>query len=263
MQENKKNLDYDDISKFIDSIDVYSDEEIIEKIDYILNYFQKAHLYNLEKSFKILSIKTIKDLNEKTRLIKKFFYNDSIHRIICYDWESILASINNLDENNMIIVLKQLFPNYRYEESSQTPNIPNNLKFGIELEYHNASFQQIRKMFDTKEIETIMKSLSIPTHIITKITNNSDFEKENEFSKWIFSKETDDNLPEAASPIMTNTLDNTNQIKAICELFKALGAQVYGGTGLHINVGADYFKGNINALKYLLIIWSEWIRCSA
>lgn len=56
---------------------------------------------------------------------------------------------------------------------------------------------------------------------------------------------------------MINTLDNLNEIKAMCSLFKALGAQTDGETGLHINVGVDYFKGKIEALEYLLIIWGE------
>ena len=258
MEENKSRMEYDDICKFIDSIDNYSDEEIYEKLDYIICYLQQAHLYGLAKNFKILAIKTIKNLNLKIELIKKFFYKDNLYRDYCYNWNSILSTIDNLDEKDKIIVFKGLFSNYTFDNNLQILNIPSNLKFGIELEYCKVSFTEIKKIFETKTITTIMKSLSIPIYLINEITNNSDFEKENEFDKWIFSKEADDDhLPEASSPIMTNTLDNLNQIKAICMIFKALGAQVNGETGLHINIGVDFFNDNIDALKYLLIIWSE------
>lgn len=36
MEENKSRMEYDDICKFIDSIENYSDEEIYEKLDYII-----------------------------------------------------------------------------------------------------------------------------------------------------------------------------------------------------------------------------------
>lgn len=257
MGENKSRMEYDYICKFIDSIENYSDEEIYEKLDYIIWYLQQVHLYDLVNKFKLLAIKTINNLNIKIELIKKFYYKDNLYRDYCYNWNSIILSIDNLEEKDKIIIFKQLFSNYTFDENLQTLNIPTNLKFGIELEYCKVSFTEIQKIFETKTLTTIMKSLSIPIYLISKITNNSDFEKENEFSKWIFSKETDDDLPEASSPIMTNTLDNLNQIKAICMIFKVLGAQIHGGTGLHINIGVDYFNGNIDALKYLLIIWSE------
>lgn len=107
-------------------------------------------------------------------------------------------------------------------------------------------------------ILSIMNAISIPKDLINHIIRNNDFEKKNEFNKWIFSKELiNDDYPEVSSPIMTNTLDNLNEIKAMCTLFNAFGVQTNGGTGLHINVGVDYFKGKIDALKYLIIIWSE------
>ena len=56
---------------------------------------------------------------------------------------------------------------------------------------------------------------------------------------------------------MKNTIDCLSQLKSICLLFKALCAKTHGGTGLHINIGIDYFNGNIDALKYLLLIWGE------
>ena len=156
------------------------------------------------------------------------------------------------------MIFNILFSEIKFEEFTKCLNIPNDLKFGIELEYCNVSFECIKKLFTTNMILSIMNAISIPKDLINHIIRNNDFEKKNEFNKWIFSKELiNDDYPEVSSPIMTNTLDNLNEIKAMCTLFNAVGVQTNGGTGLHINVGVDYFKGKIDALKYLIIIWSE------
>ena len=54
---------------------------------------------------------------------------------------------------------------------------------------------------------------------------------------------------------MTNDLDNFNQILAICLFFKSIG--VNSGSGLHINIGADYLECNEKAINNLLKIWGE------
>ena len=56
---------------------------------------------------------------------------------------------------------------------------------------------------------------------------------------------------------MQNNLDDLNQIATICTLLKALNARLHGGTGLHINVGADYLECNERAIENLLRIWGE------
>ena len=62
---------------------------------------------------------------------------------------------------------------------------------------------------------------------------------------------------EVSTPILQNNLFDLNQIVAICTLYKALNAQLDGGTGLHINIGVDYLECNEKAIENLLKIWGE------
>lgn len=103
-----------------------------------------------------------------------------------------------------------------------------------------------------------MHGLKIPDDFVNQITNHLIFEKKNAFTKWVLSKECgNDWTPEISSPIMTNTLNDLNQLKAICLLVKELGAMTNETTGLHINIDANYFEGNVETLQNLLIIWGE------
>ncbi len=56
---------------------------------------------------------------------------------------------------------------------------------------------------------------------------------------------------------MQNNLFDLNQIVAICTLFKSFNSKLHGGTGLHINIGANYLEGNKKAIENLLLIWGE------
>ncbi len=251
------NEKYKEIFRFIDCINDFSDEEIYLKIDQIIRYLCEKQLYDQAEKIKILAIKKIGNLSIKLNLIKKYYFFEDEYMRHCFSWKCVMDSIENLNEQDKIAILRQLFLQQSFIENSHLLNIPNDIKFGIELEYKGVSYKQIKELFDNKSIEIMMQSLQIPTSIIDKIINNCDFEKENEFDKWIFSKEFSDDLPEVSSPIMSNTMDCLNQLESICLLFKALCAQTNGGTGLHMNIGVDYFNGNIDALKYLLIIWGE------
>lgn len=246
-----------EILSFIDRISEFSDEEICLKIDYIIRCLRENHLYDQEEEIKVLAIKNIRNLNIKLGLIKKYYFLEDGEIRYFFGWKSIMSSIQNLNDDDKIAILRQLFLHQSFTEITHLLNIPNNIKFGVELEYYGVLYEQIKEFFENKSIEIIMRALQISTSIIDKIINNCDFEKENEFDKWIFSKEYSDDSPEASSPIMLNTFDCLNQLKSICLLFKAMCAQTHGGTGLHINIGVDYFNGKIDALKFLLIIWGE------
>lgn len=135
-------------------------------------------------------------------------------------------------------------------------DLPEKLKFGVEIEVAHLPFDVIQWIFETPDVAfNIMKALEVPEETSNEIIQNSVFEVKGEFDKWIFSK--DAVGPEASSPILKNNLDDLNQIVAICTLFKALKARLNGGTGLHINVGVDYFECNEKAISNLLKIWGE------
>ncbi len=136
-------------------------------------------------------------------------------------------------------------------------DFPKRLKFGLEIEVTDVPLDEIRFLFETSSIMEIMNILEVPTDVSNVIIGNSDFEKKNEFSKWIFSSEAQMDSSEVSTPILENTLFDLNQIVAICTLYKALNARLNGGTGLHINVGADYLECNEKAIENLLKIWGE------
>ncbi len=249
--------EYDGIHSFIDHINDFSDEEVYLKMDEIICFLRENCLLGLEEKIKELAIKKIENLNMKLDLINKYYVLEDKDLKYCVNWKRIMDSMSNLNEDDKIIILRQLFLDQSFTPVLHLLNVPRNIKFGIELEYFGVSYEQMQELFDNGSIRTIMKALQIPNTTIEEVVNNSDFEKENEFDKWIFSKEHSDILPEASTPIMKNRLDCLNQLKSICLLFNALGAKTHGGTGMHINIGVDYFKGKLSALKYLLLIWEE------
>lgn len=255
MEETK--MEYTEILNYIDSIQSYSDETIEKNLDYIIQYLHKIGRYDLERKIKLISIKTIRDFDKKVNLIKKYFYIEQFG-IMIYNWYSITKILENSSDQTKKEVIKKLMANVNFEPILNYLNIPNNLKFGVELEYYGVSFEIIQKLFKIGIMEYIFDSISVPKKTTDNMIKKIDFEKENQFDKWVFSKECDrDYMPEASSPIMTNTLNDLNQIKAILMLFEILGAKNNDATGLHINIGADYFLQNENAIKKLLIIWSE------
>lgn len=245
-----------EIIDFINSINTLSSADIHSNINNIINKLHNYNIYDFDADIKILAIKSINNLDTKTKLIHKCFFDDCFETC-CYSWCNVFACINELEESDAISILKNIFLNSKFEKNLKKLNISDDIQFGVELEYADVSFQELNTLFSSNAISLIMKSLNIPKELSEKIINNSTFENKHEFDKWIFSKEFNDDLPEASSPIMKNSLNDLDEIKIICLLFYALGARTHGGTGLHINIGADYFNNNTEALKYLLLIWSE------
>lgn len=155
-------------------------------------------------------------------------------------------------------VLYELFKDEkRFSWWGERIDFPEKLKFGLEIEVANIPLDEIQCMFKSDAITLIMEILGVPNNILNAIIQNSDFQKKNEFNKWIFSPEVSTDESEASTPIMTNNLYDLNQIVAICTLLRALNARLHGGTGLHINIGVDYLECNKKAIENLLKIWGE------
>ena len=91
------------------------------------------------------------------------------------------------------MIFNILFSEIKFEEFTKCLNIPNDLKFGIELEYCNVSFECIKKLFTTNMILSIMNAISIPKDLINHIIRNNDFDKKNE-----------DGVPELSSIVEDN-----------------------------------------------------------
>lgn len=174
-------------------------------------------------------------------------------------WRVVKEYLNKiLKVVNKNKVLYELFKDERrFSWWGEKIDFPERLKFGLEIEVADIPIDEIQCIFESKAIVPIMEILGVPIDISNAIIYNSDFQKKNEFNKWIFSPEAQPDSSEASSPIMTNNLYDLNQIVAICILFKALKARLNGGTGLHINIGVDYLECNEKAIENLLKIWGE------
>lgn len=254
-----ESMNKDEIYEFLDSLKDFSDENILEFLESVIYDLKKCGYYELEKKFKLLVVHQIKNIDIKIELIKKYFYNVNGWQIgisYLYDWDSIVFVLKDMSIYDKVRILKELFGGLEFKEIKEKMNFPQDLQFGIELEYTNFNFETLKKLFNFDFLKAIMLSLNIPINIVDSIIQKIDFEKENQFDKWIFSME-DEETPEASSPIIKNELEDLNEISAICVLFKALGVKINGGVALHINVGTNYFKGNTEALNNLLIIWKE------
>ena len=216
-------MNYSEIKDFFDKIDEHSEQEILTVIQYI---------------------------NENCRS------NDNW--LLMQDFIAKIFKHKNIDKSK---ILYELFKNKsKFFWWGEKLDIPEKLKFGIEIEVANLSLDTIRSAFESNNITDILTILGVPTDISNQIIQNSDFEKKNEPDKWIFSREGEGlayDESEASSPILSNNVFDLNQIVAICTLLKALNAQLHGGTGLHINLGVDYLECNEKAIENILRIWGE------
>lgn len=189
-------------------------------------------------------ISNMQDIKEHFRWIPWSFTKEYLGKIL-----------EIVDKNK---VLYELFKDERkFSHWEEKIDFPERLKFGLEIEVADIPLDEIQCIFESNAIAPIMKILGVPTDISNAIIQNSDFQKKNEFNKWIFSPEASTDESEASTPIMTNNLYDLNQIVAICTLFKALNARLHGGTGLHINIGVDYLECNEKAIENLLKLWGE------
>jgi len=202
---------------FLDHIDEYKEQEIMSNMQDIKEYFLRNPWWYTKE------------------------YLDKILKIV--DKNKVLYGLFN-DEK-------------RFSRWEEKIDFPEKLKFGLEIEVSNIPLDEIKWIFDSNSIEYIMEILEVPTDISNAIIQNSDFQKKNEFNKWIFSPEAFTDESEASTPIMKNNLYDLNQIVAICTLFKALNARLHEATGLHINIGVDYLECNKKAIENLLKIWGE------
>lgn len=210
-------MNYRDFLNFLENEKDYTEEELLASSDMIYEYLKMSCRTRRRGNY----LKKIFEIVDKNKILPELLKHSEKFSM----WKQIL-------------------------------DVSEKINFGLEIEVANVLLEEIKELFDSNLVTDIMKFLEIPDDISEKIIGNSDFEKKDEPNKWIFSSEPCD-VSEASTPIMKNTLENLNQIVAICTLYKALGGKLHGGTGLHINIGAEYFECNEKALENMLRIWGE------
>ena len=210
-------MNYSEIKDFFDKLDEHSEQEILTVIQYI---------------------------NENCRS------NDNW--LLMQDFIAKIFKHKNIDKSK---ILYELFKNKsKFFWWGEKLDIPERLKFGIEIEVANLSLDTIRSAFESNNITDILTILGVPTDISNQIIQNSDFEKKNEPDKWIFSREGEGlayDESEASSPILSNNVFDLNQIVAICTLLVELNHPIYfcQGSAKNFKITTpeeiDLFKGLI------------------
>lgn len=247
-------MSLEDAFKIINNIDNCSEEEILEIYEDIINTLNSNYYYSVANEFIILLIKKINKINIKLELIKEYFMNEFDSSGIF----NLFRAISNLNYDEKLIIFKELFSRFKFDEVSDVLDIPTNLKLGIELEYSDVAYNALEKLFENDSINALMKTLKIDDKYCDKIIDKTIFKPISDSSKWVFTVEMDnDRMPEVSTPILKNNISDLNSLKAMFYIFYILGAKVNDWTALQVNVGADYFEGNINAIKYFLSIWGE------
>jgi hypothetical protein len=211
-------MNFNEIRDFFKNVNEHTEQEILDNMPHINRHFRTTKCWQFAKE----DIERILDIADKNKVLDELFKNEKK-----FSW---------------------------WEEKL---DFPDKLKFGVEIEVAYLPLDAIQCAYESNSIEVIMKILEVPNEISDKIIQNSEFGKKNEPNKWIFSREATSEESEASSPIMQNNVYDLNQIVAICTLLKALNAELHGGSGLHINVGADYLECNEKAIENLLKIWGE------
>lgn len=101
-------MEYTEIRNFINSIQDYSDEEILANYKNILWYLNKVESYRLAYSLEILASKTIRNIDKKVRLIHEFFYNENF----C-NWDAVIKVLENTSYEEKVLIFKKLFNNIK------------------------------------------------------------------------------------------------------------------------------------------------------
>lgn len=213
-----KTINTKDAEEFINSLSILSEEDILAKLPEIHEYLHFQRSWNVIKEY----VEKIFNYIDKHKAMEELLRNEKKFK----SWSEIL-------------------------------DFPEKLKYGVEIEVADLNIDEIQAIFDDSLVHDIFETIGVPKDIANQIIQHAVFNKKNEPDKWIFSKECGSDESEASSPIMHNNLKDLNQISAVCLLFQVLGAKLHGGTGLHINVGVDYFECNEKAIEYLLKIWGE------
>lgn len=116
-------------------------------------------------------------------------------------------------------------------------NLPQDVTFGIEIEYENIPTETISYLLSE---ERILKSWDNKTELDICEYNNIIKEYMN---------------GEINSPIMIDNIDNWKNLKLILEILNKNNAYVTNKCGGHINIGAHILENNIEYWRNFLLLW--------
>lgn len=137
-----------------------------------------------------------------------------------------------------LIDLLELVKNFDYEYLDQI-NLPNNLHFGIEIEFENGCTKTIKdhmiEKYDAIDIKATNRNIV------------------HGFDKWHISNDASlHNGLELSSPIFYDNTEIWQEIKEVCKLINEYKAKATDRTGAHIHFGASFlnnYQSFINLIK--------------
>ncbi len=139
----------DEITYFLDHIQQYTQQEIFDNMEHINKYFRRINYWSFNKEY----IEKILQLIDKNKLIYELFKDEN--KFLW--WDKIL-------------------------------DLPEKLKFGVEIEVSSLPIDAIRYAFESKSIYAIMNILRVPSNISRHIIENVDFEKKTSLVSGYFLK---------------------------------------------------------------------------
>lgn len=138
-----------------------------------------------------------------------------------------LAKLNKKDLMDLLNYINETQIEYREEL-----DFPKHLTFGLEIEFENAFFHEIKPQINEYEGWNLKDDLSV--------TIGSGIKKEG---------------GEITSPVLIDQKKYWNELKEICTKLKINGATVSDRCGGHIHIGSQVLMDDINYYKNFLKLW--------
>lgn len=147
---------------------------------------------------------------------------------------TMLSSLKNSEIRELLELVKNF--NYEYLDSV---NLPNNLHFGIEIEFERGMQNAIK------------------TYMINEY--NAVETKKSDYKKWNISNDASlYNGMELSSPILTDEKNTWIEIKDICEMLNRSKAVATHRTGAHVHFNFSYLKDNYKNLIRLIELYTVY-----
>ena len=141
--------------------------------------------------------------------------------------------MNNLKGQQLIEYLNYL--SQMLLEYRDKLNFNRSTTFGMEIEFENAKFYEIKSEMENLDDWKIIDDISVMRTIGFKKCGG-----------------------EVISPICDDSKDTWNELKEICNILKKNNASSTNKTGGHVHVGIQEFKNNYKAYRNFLILYAVY-----
>ncbi len=264
----------DKITKLPEVIELFQDErDLVKIIKHVYSLDTKLELIKYIKESKNIAeilnytnaltderaFKELKDRNIQLEL------NDLISLVRTYKSARKLAEENNLTQDQLISLgtrinskreqydwlIQETNIRQRIQEidnkqyKSEPIDLPEELKFGVELEFEGLTYGIIREIIDLTNAEKIKDLLVYKP-------------KFRDYKNWNVTNDLSlNNGAEFVSPILNSSSESMEQLELIYDLIHNIGQRKEETCGGHIHFSADYLGKDLKSWENLFTIWRE------